>query len=232
MKILKIALGTIIISLCLSAHAQAPVISRLPELNTFMQSDYNYKKDLRIRTATIEGSPYLSEEFSAGSLSFRDTYYRDLQLRFNAYEGHFEFKSDDEVLYFDPRYTEVDTVWMENDKYIYIEHDNGRNIKRSYMKLLHDGPAKVLLLKEIILLEPEKASGYEEALPARFEPRAGVIYLQVGDKPALEFKNRRSIDDIFPDHANALEKYAKTKKLRFRDPEDLVTLVKYYKTLE
>src|SRR6056297_1326296 len=200
MKILKGIPGIIIISLCMSAHAQAPVISKLPELNTFMQSDYHYKKDLRDRNAEIEGSPYLSEEFSTGSLSFRDTYYKDLQLRFNVYEGHFEFMSGDEILYFDPRYTEVDTVWMGDEKYIYVSHDNGRNTRRNYMKILLDGPAKVLLLREIILLEPEEASGYEEARPARFEPRPGVTYVQVGDEPALEFKNRRSIDDVFPDH--------------------------------
>lgn len=232
MQIIKGTLGIVITSLCLSAQAQAPVISKLPELNTFMQSDYHYKKDLRDRNAKIEGSPYLSEEFSTGSLSFRDTYYKDLQLRFNVYQGHFEFKSGDEVLYFDPRYTEVDTVWMGDEKYIYVAHDNGRNTRRNYMKILHDGPAKVLLLREISLLEPEEASGYEEARPARFEPRPGVLYVQVGDEPALEFKNKRSIDDVFPDHVKALEQYARSKKLRFRDPEDLLTLVKYYNTLE
>lgn len=212
--------------------AQTPMISSGAEFNSFMKSDLSYLEEQEARYAKIEGSPYQDTAFKPGALIYNKKLYANLKLRYNYYEGYFEFKNGDEIKYYDPRYIEVDTVWLENSKYIYIEHDNGKNIRRNYMKLILDGPVKVLTFKEIIKLDPEEASGYEAARPARFDPRPEVIYLQIGDAPAVEFKSRRSIAQVFPDHVNELEKYAKSEKLRFRDPADLVALVQFYDTLE
>ncbi len=228
----KYSLGIVFISMCLSAQSQAPVISNLPELNTFMQSDYHYKKNLKDMNKVIEGSPYLSDEFSTGSLIYQDTYYRNLQLRFNVYEGHFEFKSGDGFLYFDPRYTEVDTVWIGQDKYVYAPYIDNNREKRSYMHLLHDGNTKVLTLREKLLLRPEKAQGYEDAKPARFSEMTTRMFVSLEGEPAVEFSNRRSIDVVFPESAKELESYAKKERLRFRSPDELVTLVEYYETLQ
>lgn len=213
-------------------YAQTPMITSGAEFNSFMKSDLNYLEAQEARYARTEGSPYLEEEFKPGALVYKNKLFTNLKLRYNYYEGYFEFKTGDEVKFYDPRYTEVDTVWLESNKYIYVEHDNGKDIRRNYMKLLYDGPVKVLSFKEIIMLDPEPASGYEAARPARFDPRPEVVYVQFGKDPAVEFKGKRSIEEVFPDHEKELEKYAKSEKLRFRDPEDLVTLVKYYNTLQ
>lgn len=212
--------------------AQTPMITSGAEFNSFMKSDLSYLEEQEARYAKIEGSPYLDEEFKPGGLVYKNKLFTNLQLRYNYYEGYFEFKTGDVVKFYDPRYTEVDTVWLESNKYIYIEHDNGKNIRRNYMKLLYDGPVKVLSFKEIIMLDPEPASGYEAARSARFDPRPEVFYVQFGEAPAVEFKNKRSIEEVFPDHGKELGKYAKSEKLRFRNPEDLVALVKYYNTLD
>ena len=226
---LKIILATLIAAASYFALSQTPAITPLSDLNTFMRSDFNYLEQQRARSAIIEGSPYLEEEFTDGSLIFRDTYYRELQLRYNIYEGHFEFKSDEQVLYFDPRYTEVDTVWMGENKFIFQEYQDVRSPKRSYMQLLYENEGThVLSLRETILLQPESAKGYEDEKPARFQPRPDKLFVKFKEEPAREFSGRKSIPELFSEHVDELDAYARKERLRFRQPEDLIELCKYY----
>jgi hypothetical protein len=221
-----------LLAMCAVATAQSSQLTSLAELSTFMNSDYNYIEEQRARNALIEGSPYLEEEFTGGSLIFRDTYYKDLLLRYNIYEGHFEFKSDDQVLYFDPRYTEVDTVWMGDDRFIFQEFLDGKNTKRSYMQLLFEGDTtQVLVLRETILLQPEKAAGYEDAKPARFQPRADRLFVRFSGSPALEFSGKKSIPELFPSYADELTSFARKERLRFRSSDDLIVLCRHYEQI-
>lgn len=229
MNDIKVTTGIILLALSAVTTAQLSQLTSLAELSTFMNSDYNYIEEQRARNALIEGSPYLEEEFSKGSLIFKDTYYKDLFLRYNVYEGHFEFKSDDHVLYFDPGYTEVDTVWMGEDRFIFQEYLDGKNTKRSYMELLYEGDTtQVLVLRETILLQPQKAAGYEDAKPARFQPRSDRLFVRFAGSPALEFSGRKSIPELFPSHAEQLTTFTRKERLRFRSADDLIALCNYY----
>ena len=226
---LKIILTTLFATASYFALSQTPTLSSLEELTSFMRTDLNYNEEQRARNAIIAGSPYLEEEFTEGLLIFSDTYYRDLRLRYNIYEGHFEFESDGQVLYFDPRYTEVDTVWMGENKYIFQEYQDVRSLKRSYMQLLYENEGtQVLSLRETILLQPESAKGYEDAKPARFQPRPDRLFVRFQGEPAREFSGKKSIPELFPEHANELDTYSKKERLRFRQPEELIELCKYY----
>lgn len=216
--------------ICPGINSQS-TLTNLSELTSFMKSDYSYIKEQRERNSQIEGTPYLDEGFTEGKLVYQDKLYKGLQLRYNIYEGHFEFKSEGEILYFDPRYTEVDTVWIGQEKYIYAPYADNSREKRSYMHLLYDGNTQVLSLRETLLLQPEKAQGYADAKPARFRELPPRMFVSKDGKPAVEFSNRRSIEEVFPDHADKLETYAKKQRLRFRSPDELVELVEYYEDI-
>lgn len=206
-------------------------ITNLSELTSFMKSDYNYIIEQREKNKNIQGSPYLDDAFSDGQLVYQDRLYKGLRLRYNVYEGHFEFESEGEILYFDPRYTEVDTVWIGNKKYIYAPYKDNNRDKRSYMHLVHDGNTQVLTLMETLLLQPESAQGYEEAKPARFRQMPMRHFVSLDKQPAVEFQNKRSIEEVFPAHADELEKYAKSNRLKFKETGDLVQLVTYYDSI-
>ena len=100
------------------------------------------------------------------------------------------------------------------------------------MKVLAEGPTKVLEYKKIVLLEREPAAGYQEEKPTRFEARQARFFVMTANSPAMEFKNKRSIEEIFPDKVEILEKFAKTNKLKFKDINDVISVCKYYDGLE
>lgn len=233
MNILKISLISIWLTISYVALSQTPTLRSLEDMTSFIRSDFNYMEEQRARNAIVAGSPYLDEDFTAGSLVFKDAYYRDLSLRYNVYEGHFEFESEGQVLYFDPRYTEVDTVWMGEKKFIFQDYRDVRSLKRSYMELLYESEGNgVLKLRETILLQPEKAQGYEDAKPARFQERPDRLFVRFGNEPALEFTGKKSIPVLFPEHRDQLLTYTKKERLKFRQPEDLIKLCAYYDSLK
>jgi hypothetical protein len=99
------------------------------------------------------------------------------------------------------------------------------------MKAVYTGPTRVLLHDEVVLVQAEEATGYEAFKPARFEKLAESIYLGEEGNPALEFKGKKSLEEIFPDHHDELGKYAKSEKLKLKKVEDVIRLCEYRDSL-
>jgi hypothetical protein len=210
---------------------QTGIISSGSDMITFMNSDLDYIENQRERYTKIEGSAYLDEAFQTGSVSYNRKKYMGLQLRYNPYEGTFEFKTDQGIKYFDPRIIAVDTVWLGEETFIYIPYLSGKAVKRDYMKLINLGATRVLQFSQVILIQPEPVKGYEEAKPARFEKRSDAIYIQPGDQPAMEFNGKKSLEELFPGHHEALSDFARSEKLNLKKSGDIVTLCAYFDTI-
>ena len=212
-------------------RSQVPDLSNdLRHLETIM-SDFNYREYQSNRYLEFEGSPYMQEEFFQGAISASKKKYENLLLRFNYYEGYFEFKENDEIKYIDPIQSNIDTVWLNEHIFVPVNYFIGNALKKSFMELLKTGSTKVYLRKFIVLLEPQEAKGYADAKPARFSQGPEEIYIQTGDGAAIEFKGKKSIPEIFQDHSNELENYSKKNKLKSKDPDDIIKLCIYYDEL-
>jgi hypothetical protein len=100
------------------------------------------------------------------------------------------------------------------------------------MQLLFEGDTtQVLVLRETILLQPEKAAGYEDAKPARFQPRADRLFVRLSGSPALEFSGKKSIPELFPSYSDELTTFTRKERLRFRSSDDLIALCRYYEQI-
>ena len=210
------------------SQAQTNMISSAADLANFLNSDLDYIEARNERYRTIEGSPYLDSEFHPGSLSINKTKFTGVSLRYNCFEGYFEFESEQGVKYFDPKVTRIDTLWLEGDTFLYVYFQSGKSGKQTYMKAVHIGPTSVYLHSTIIISQPEETSGYVAAKPARFEKLAETIYLGEAGKPAIEFKGKKSLEEIFPEHHAMLNSYVKSEKLKLKKVEDVVRLCEYY----
>jgi hypothetical protein len=231
MKSKKIVIGAGLLLASLFAAAQTNMISSGSDMMTFAHSDLDYINNKNDRYATIEGTPYLDEEFHTGSVSFKNKKYTGMELRFNPYEGYFEFKTDEGIKFLDPRTTRIDTVWLEDNTYEYINYQSGKSLKQNFMKIAHSGTTSVYLYDEMILSQPEEASGYDAAKPARFEQMAESIYIRKGGDSAKEFKGKKSLEEIFPEYHKQLAAYVKSEKLKLKKTEDVVSLCSYYDSL-
>ena len=231
MKINTLIYSGVLLLLSQVAMAQTNIISSASDMMNFMRTDMDYIKNQDERYAQIEGTPYLDDAFHSGSISHKKQKYTGLDLRFNPYEGYFEFKTEDGIRFLDPRTTRVDTVWLEGETYFYVHFMSGKSTKQTFMKAVHTGPTRVLLFNQVVLVQPEEATGYEAFKPARFEKLAETIFIHVEGKPALEFKGKKSLEEIFPKHYSLLASHAKSEKLKLKNTEDVVRLCEYYDSI-
>ena len=231
MKPRTIALCTAIVLAFQLTIGQTNLISSGSDLITFINSDLDYIENQMDRYSKIEGSAYLDKEFHEGSLSINQKRYVNIQLRYNTYESYFEFNTPEGIKYFDPHATSVDTVWLDGDTYLYVKFRFGKALNQTYMKLVGDGITKVFSYDQVILTQPEPAKGYAEAKPARFDPLAEKIYVQRQEKVCNEFKGKKSIEEIFPEHHSQLSKYVKSEKLKLKNVEDVVRLCAHFDSL-
>ena len=215
----------------LESAAQTSMISSDRDMITFINSDLDYIENQRDRYEKIEGSAYLDEAFHKASVSCQGKKYTGLQLRHNPYEGYFEFKTDQGIKFFDPRITPIDSICIESDTFIYVSYQSGNTVKRDYMKLMNRGATRVFQFSQVILIQPEPAKGYEEAKPARFEKRGELILIQTGEQITREFKGKKSIKDIFPEHYVKLSDYVKSEKLKLKDTGDIISLCAYFDSI-
>ena len=192
------------------------------------ESDMIYIQNQRDRYNKIDGSPYLDEEFSIGSVSLRGRRISNLDLRYNIYEGHFEFMDNEVVNFIDPRTNRVDTVWLNGDTYLYVSFKAGKQIKMTYMKMVRGDGTRVLLNHRMLLTEPEDSQGYQDAKPAKFHQQQDLIFIQPTGSHATEFKGKKSVEEVFPNHHHQLSAYVKSEKLKLKKLEDIVKLCSYY----
>lgn len=231
MKSKKIALGAGLLLASLFVSAQTNMISSGSDMMTFVHSDLDYINNQNDRYAKIEGTPYLNEDFHTGSVSFKNKKYTGMELRFNPYEGYFEFKTEEGVKFLDPRATRIDTVWLGEDIYEYVNYQAGKALKQTFMKLVHSGVTSIYLYNEVILSQPEEASGYDAAKPARFEKMAESIYIRKDKEAAREFKGKKSVEEFFPEQHKQVATYIKSEKLKLKNLEDVISLCSYYDSL-
>jgi hypothetical protein len=125
----------------------------------------------------------------------------------------------------------VDTVWLGNETYLYVQYMVGKSRKQTFMKAVYTGPTRVLLNSEVVLVQPEEATGYDPAKPARFEKMAESIYIGKEGNPALEFKGKKSLEELFPEHHAQLSSYVKAEKLKLKKTEDVIRLCEYYDSI-
>ena len=232
MLVKKIVLYFGFLGLMIPVCAQNGTSAMLTDRVNLIKSDHDYIQNQRERYKKIDGTPYLDEEFSKGSLSLGGRQYTKLDLRYNIYEGHFEFMDEEVVKYIDPRRTRVDTVWLKGDTYLYVSFQAGKQVKLTYMKMVRGEGTSVLLYHKMIMTQPEETQAYQEAKPARFNRQQDLIFIQPSGSHAIEFKGKKSLEELFPEYDHQLSEYVKSEKLRLKKLDDIVKLCNYYDSVK
>ncbi len=76
------------------------------DLEIFGTATFDYR-EVATELSEIEGTPYLEEDFSEGSVLIGNTLYKGVMLRYNAYLDRFEARLKDRTVEIDP----VRRIW-------------------------------------------------------------------------------------------------------------------------
>ncbi len=185
---------------------------------------------------TIQGTPYLLDDFSPARVSAdSDKIYN---LRYNAVTDQMEVQSEKNTIQaINKNIDGVTITFLKDDKtYESINYINDKGLaERGYFIHLSSTSAKINLLikeaKKFIERKPAKSS-YQVTKPAQFKRLDDIYYIIIKNKTAqLLPSKKKDLLRLFPEHSKAIEAFIKSNKIKTSKQDDLITLVNYINTL-
>ena len=180
--------------------------------------------------STIEGTPYLSENFKPGEVYTKDSILYKAPLRYNIYADEIEFKIDD-IIYWIAVPQNIVHVKIDESVFIYIHTGEKKNKKGSYYELLVGGKCKLLLKRNIAFFEAEAVKAYVEAKPAQFREMNDTYFLQFNNGIPQVITNMKSVKNTLSEKSSDISKYIKKDKISIKKKDDLIKLVRYCNSL-
>jgi hypothetical protein len=197
-----------------------------------------YGNNERLEISSIEGSPYLMEEFASTNMVLEiDGVAQNATFitRFNIYSNGFEVEYNGEIQFLDAsavksfEYTDgaKQNRFLQATQFKKVGFDG-----KGFLQLLSDGQAKLLAKEEISIKEVTKREfGAPDELKRKFY-REKTYFINISDE-FLEFKSfKDSSMDIFGDKSEQVKDFVKTEKLKFKNEEDIQKAVDFFNGLQ
>ncbi len=176
--------------------------------------------------SSIEGSPYLYDEFTKGDIVTTDSIlYSGIMLRYNIYNNVIEFKKNDVALELNEKFPLLYAL-VNNAIFVKIENQEG------YFLRLSSGKLNLLEKKRIKFAQSKPASGYRATTKAAFKKLDSQYFIyKNSDTPMVEIKKKTDFLPLVSDKKEEIEDYMKKENIKITKGEDLAALVDYYNSL-
>jgi len=177
----------------------------------------------------INGSPYITEEFSPGMIHWNLTWNEGINLRFNIYQGTFEAKLESGIIVIDPLKNNIDTIKYREEVFVKKFLTVGKDRLVAYLPLLGEKNGWALYKQYRIKLTEEVTDTdlYNEAKPAEYK-KLDPVYFVFKNNVHWTVKRSKSLAEIFQIDSKVLKKYLKDKKYKLSREEDLIKTVLYF----
>ena len=206
------------------------IIKGVEDLETIVRFSKKQTVEHQVSYSNIEGTPYMSEDFTPGEVYTKDSILYKAPLRYNIYADEIEFKADD-IIHWIAEPQDIVYVKIDESVFIYIHTGEKKNKKGSYYELLVEGINQLLYKRNITFLEAQDAKPYIDAKPAQFIEVNDSYFLQINNGLPQSITNIKSIIKALPKKSSDISKYIKKEKISTKKKDDLIKLVKYYNSL-
>jgi hypothetical protein len=199
------------------------------DLKDHMLIEMSKKTDRSV--TEFEGSPFLSEQFVAGTVYSSNKKYGAIPLRYNIFNDNMEFQQNSTIyaLYPEPRVTKV---ILGSETYVVEKHEVKGKMVYGYMTRLDSGKMTMLAKKIVRFTERKEAKALESsATPAKFTRIQDDYFYKIGNGEVAKISSLKNLIESLPDKRDELASYSKKEKLSTRSEEDLKKLSEYYNSL-
>jgi hypothetical protein len=213
--------------------AICPLLLNGQSWTTTQGSGRLWGRPAEVTYADIEGTPFLYEDFEAGSLVTRDSIkHEKLKLRYNIYEDEVEFMSADNKIMIVSSPKELLFVNIGDRVFKYFTYFDGKRPRQGYFEVLAEGDCQVLLKREVVLHKGEDAKGYTAPRPPRFARQNDMYYIRFDKQFPTEVSlRRRSILQAFGKNQADIAGFVGDNNLSYGNPADLVKMADFYNRL-
>jgi hypothetical protein len=196
----------------------------------YVNSTQNMFIDLKNRLSlekdnSIEGSPYLREEFTKAMFYQKNGPAIEAETRLNYYLGNFEYKNGNDLYMVDVKF--IDSAKVKDQTYLFKTFDfNGKSSPRA-VELMSKSTKSTLYKFTGVLFKPEvKAAGYVDPKPASYQWEEPLYLIETGEK-FIALTNFNKLTNANPLKEKEIKQYIKTNKIKKDDPVGLQKLVNY-----
>jgi hypothetical protein len=184
------------------------------------------------RYPDVKGSPYMEDAFVRGEIILkRGSTIKDVEIRYNAFEDIMEFKSGDDVLF------------MASDKISgFIMNSGGRPVlfkngysipgfsANSFFIVIAEGENQLLKrVKKVSAPDPDAPYGSEGKA---FSSNTSYHLIYNGASYPNIKLNKKSVLDIMPDRQKEVEDLVKSRKLDYRNENDVAVIINHLNGLK
>jgi len=192
----------------------------------------NGKIDNLLSENTIQGSPYLTDEFITGTIfTTSKTQFVNVPLRYNIYNDQLEFKTPSNEIQAMVAPEIIEKVDFGSFTMVYVPYSDVKKMRRGFFKVLEDGNASLYARSELTFKEATKPAAYKDAEPPKFVSKPNTYYIRVGMEQAIKVGNKKDVVKIFPEHQTEITSFIKKNKIKTNNPESLKKLIQYYNSL-
>jgi hypothetical protein len=181
---------------------------------------------------SLEGSPYMHQDFIEGALRIKGAWYENARLRFNAYKGEFEVELDEKIYAITPEMLLTDSIRYDKETFVIKDINPGNQVLLNYLALVHEDSTFSLCKKySVRFVDAEKAKGYSDEKPAQFKESPVEYYLFTYNR---SWKIRRASDiaEIFDLENKVVKKYLAKNKYKLNNDPDLTAVITHFSSLE
>ncbi len=182
----------------------------------------------------INGSPYLDNTFENGKIELIDgSIIPDLKIRYNMYGDFFEIKKADDTLIVN-KPNLLSSVFYEDKVFVYnpavfeaTESANG------YYERLVSGTLNLYSKRKVDLKYDEFVPNYGGGSGTKeYFYRYSISYfVEISANTILKISNKRHFLKNIPSHYAEMNTYIKKNKINLKKEKDLVSLIKYYNSI-
>ncbi len=186
----------------------------------------------------IQGSPYLSDDWCAGTLTINaQKQFKLSQMRFDALLNRVEYLYNDKVyeptVVFDEFTIKLPSESTETTSRVFRRGlpDVDENTAKTFYEIVYDG--KIKLLKKVYVRINEYPEPLSTVQIKRFT-KVTVLYLYDSQKmqmAKLEKKDKKNLLAILSEKGELLNQYLITQKLKPNSEENIIKALAYYDTL-
>lgn len=194
---------------------------------TDFYSQYMVNKSSTDLYNDIDGSPYLSNKFSYGSVHYPQNNYSNINLRYNIYRDEFEFSKDNNpYVLSNPK--KISYINLDEEKWVYL--DLVKHDLHGYYSEIGTYINAILLKKYRVKYKSEQpAQSYKPYKKATFTETEISYYLVIDNSEVIELylSKRKSIKKL-SDKKNELKKFLKSTSNNLDSEAKLLLFVDYY----
>jgi hypothetical protein len=173
------------------------------------------------------GDAYLQEEWKMGKVIYGNGTSSYLPINYNGYNERLEWLKDGQALTFDNpvnAFILADTSLANGYLFMSGFYPVDKQTAYTFYQVLYQSPTS-RLLKYVQYKTLEKRNFNEANLNVKFEPYESYYFADATNHLTKIKANKKSLFEIFPEKATALDKYMDEEGIKIKDWDDFINVI-------